>query len=90
MITEQKDSICSTCLHSGHCQFQRDSRKPIYDCNEFELPIPEQDGVVLDSTVEKAGGTIGRMVGLCANCENRNTCMSADTVTGIWYCEDYR
>ena len=88
-FVSDKHSICSTCIHSGHCMYQDRSTKPIIVCDEFESEVANsKQPDILSERQEKE--TEGPFKGLCANCDNRNTCMFADSVVGIWHCEEYK
>lgn len=83
------NSVCSTCIHSGHCVYQGRNINPILFCEEFEserADLKQMDG----PTKREIEADDGIFKGLCANCENRKTCIFADSISGIWHCEEYR
>jgi hypothetical protein len=43
------------------------------------VPVLEDEETTLDTTM-----------GLCCNCENRDSCTLQDSPGGIWHCEEYR
>ena len=88
-VVPDKKSICTTCIHSGHCVYQGRSIKSIIACDEFESKTenPEQSEILSE---RRGAETEGLFKGLCANCNYRNTCMLADSVSGIWHCEEYK
>ena len=88
-IIPDEHSICVTCIHSGHCMYQGRSTKPIDSCDEFESETAnlEQPEILLKRQLAE---TEGLFKGLCANCNYRNTCMFADSVSGVWHCEEYK
>ena len=88
VIVDEK-SICTTCIHTGHCMYQRQNGGVINSCDEFEpmMTISRKNEILPKDRIESIER---KYKGLCANCENRNTCMFADSVSGIWHCEEYR
>ena len=84
-----ENSICTTCIHSGHCVYQGRNSGSIITCDEFESKkvISRQNEILPEHRINR---TEGELKGLCANCDYRNTCMFADSVSGIWHCEEYK
>ncbi len=82
-------SICTSCIHTGHCVYQGRSSGSIITCDEFEskMAISRKIEILPEHRIER---NEGELKGLCANCDYRNTCMFADSVSGIWHCEEYR
>jgi hypothetical protein len=75
--------LCTTCQSRGM------SRRPVFYCEEFDAGVP----VVADiapwtPTRETPRSFWG--VGLCADCENRETCVVPKPEGGIWTCEAYQ
>ncbi len=83
-------SLCGGCLHEENCINRGTALKPVLECNEFECGRPQ----TMDSAESLPKITSVREItsykGLCATCENNETCMYADMVTGVWNCEEYK
>jgi hypothetical protein len=81
-------SICTTCLYNGHCAYQGRSTEPVLFCEEFETETGNlnQSEILSKQTIDPEN----LFKGLCANCENRKTCMFADSISGVWHCEEYK
>lgn len=89
--------ICLTCQHRSDCQHLQENARlgsPIWECEEFEVTetLSEPSGV------EKAGESVlptefksiqGRDLGLCVNCDRRQTCGLPVAAGGVWHCEEY-
>ena len=94
LVVETEDrvlnkSVCSTCIHSGRCVYQGRNPDSILFCEEFEsegADSKKTDG----PTKREIEAAEGIFKGLCANCEYRKTCMFADSISGIWHCEEYK
>jgi len=88
--------LCSTCKNAPGCTFPRDPNEPVLHCEEFygEEPSP------IESTgKDRSPPTLSYVakeresaesVGLCGDCEDRETCMFPKLEGGIWHCEEYR
>lgn len=79
--------LCCTCRNLPTCAI-RDIRCTVIACEEFcseELIIHPEKVSQPESVVEHALAK-----GLCANCEDRETCTLPKSETGVWHCEQYR
>ena len=88
--------LCLTCKNASSCTFPRDPVKPAFYCEEFEIEStvsiipPEKERLLeTDSAAAKEKDTT-RFVGLCSDCENRQTCVFPIPEGGVWHCEEYR
>ena len=87
---EHRD-LCSTCNHAPACSNRGTPDSPMFFCEEFDAYVP----VTVDAGSRPApAGTAIRESqkhkGLCANCENRETCTMPRPEGGVWHCEEYR
>jgi len=86
------NGICSTCKHVSTCALRRDSRKPLFYCEEFEIEVtPPGRAVIGDKephVAEAEDSTTS--IGLCIDCENARTCTFRKPEGGVWHCEEYR
>ena len=84
--------LCSTCNHKSICGTRSTPQRPILFCEEFDafLPLSTSAGgkTVSPKPPDKQDAT--RYKGLCANCENRETCVMHKDEGGIWHCEEYQ
>ena len=87
--------LCSTCKHSECGKFPRDPNKPVLYCEEFEIektssitPPGKEQPLVSGPTVIDEDST--KFIGLCSDCEGRQTCTFPKSEGGVWHCEEYR
>jgi len=89
-LGEQSLGLCSTCNSSSMCTRRKGIKLPVLFCEEFDdstspkvesqaIPAIEDEETALDTTM-----------GLCCNCENRDSCTLQDSPGGVWHCEEYR
>ena len=88
--------LCSTCDNAPACTFPRQANRPVRQCEEFSGGKGQRQRSALEGTaVSSAGFTPkeenpGPGVGLCRNCEERESCAFPKPDGGIWRCEEYR
>lgn len=90
--------LCSTCRHVPSCTYQRDPKRPVFNCEEFEIETDEpvrvsgRDAVSSGPSPESDsdGDDFARYKGLCGNCEERKSCTFPKPEGGVWHCEEYR
>jgi hypothetical protein len=94
--------LCVNCKHHTACTFCGSPSEPKLFCEEFEClgascsEFGDGISVVRDEPVppviESDAGEqdAGKYMGLCVNCENRESCCHTIPASGIWYCEEYR
>jgi len=99
---ESRVGICTNCRHLSTCTFPGSPDKPKLFCEEFEClgascSEVESDLRALSTrptevlTEQDAGEPdVSKYVGLCVNCDHRESCTLPKPVGGIWYCEEYR
>ncbi|MFC1563648.1 hypothetical protein ACFL6G_01870 [candidate division KSB1 bacterium] len=88
--------LCPYCKHSTECTFPRDPECPVYHCEEFDDDIPDDKKIAIitdKSTFEKNLYESPRPeikgLGLCSNCEHRESCTFPKSEGGVWRCEEY-
>jgi len=83
--------LCVNCLHAPECGYFNKDLKPVIFCEEF---CYEEGCQVMNAqqikTPEKPGAQEYGCMGLCVNCENRDTCKLNRGKSSVWYCEEYR
>jgi len=88
--------LCSTCKNVSSCTFPRDPDKQLINCEEFEIettsslkpPAKELPTTSLRRAAKDKDST--KFIGLCGDCENRQTCTFPKPEGGIWRCGEYR
>ena len=94
----EHSGLCMTCVHASTCAFLRREDQPVLSCEEFDDRVEgsvettgaadpqviEPQAQVTDVTEEPPGPT-----GLCATCDNRETCTYPKPEGGIWHCEEF-
>ena len=87
--------LCSTCKHAPTCTFPRDPQGVAFYCEGFEIegtPAKKNVGEIAPQSTASfavAEDSAG-LVGLCGDCENRQTCIFPRPEGGIWHCEEYQ
>jgi len=85
--------LCSTCRHQEACGSRSTPERPILFCEMFEAlgakPAAARPAAA-DAGAAASGQGAARHIGLCANCESRQTCTMARPEGGVWHCEEYR
>ncbi len=82
---EQFQDLCSTCAATPHC-IHRTPGYPVHYCEEYEYQAGVSPQVARSADVPEETMILK---GLCVNCDNRDTCMHANTEVGVWHCEEY-
>jgi hypothetical protein len=86
--TKSSTGICSSCNNVETCVSRPGYRPPVIYCEQFDS---SPESAVEMPAVSAAGAKekINIALGLCCNCDNKNSCTSALTPGGIWHCEEY-
>ncbi len=83
--------LCSTCNNSSTC-VHLSSRGPVLSCELFDdrsfSPVKDKRMVTAGGDRLPAEAPNGFM-GLCLNCDGRETCVLAGRNEGVWHCEQY-
>lgn len=90
--------LCMTCVHSSTCAFPRRKDQPVLSCEQFAehgkdhvetaatvRPPPAEPQAQMIEVKEEPS----RYKGLCATCENRETCTFPKPEGGVWHCEEF-
>lgn len=81
--------LCTSCMHAQTCMYLKKQELPVFHCEEFEI-APVSGHKYREATLQSTPSERQtRYRGLCSNCENRETCIYADTEGGVWHCEMY-
>ena len=94
MATEKYHGICATCRHAQSCAHRVTAGVTIQQCEEFDgyAPPPKRDAGEKTPRPEAPSPSpkgAGQM-GLCVNCEYRDTCVLPRPEGGVWHCNEYR
>ncbi|MGB2866669.1 MAG: hypothetical protein WBC05_25285 [Sedimentisphaerales bacterium] len=87
--------LCISCRNASSCTFPRDPAKPAFYCEEFEIETtvsiipPEKEQPLARGPAAVDKDSTG-FVGLCSDCEGRQTCTFPKSEGGVWHCEEYR
>ena len=92
-----ENGICPTCNNMTTCyHFSR--RGPVFFCEQFDdgmlalsnpSPRPQRRRRPPPASAGNPGPEIGRLKGLCVNCDHRFTCPYSQPPEGVWHCEEY-
>jgi len=88
--------LCSTCKHAPNCTFPSDVQRPAFYCEEFEIDIAPSRKTSEDRASQSTASSIAvaeetsELIGLCNDCESRQTCVFPKPEGGIWHCEEYQ
>ena len=91
------NDLCTTCNYGSDCVRRSHHGQPVLYCEEFDnyqrftrkaaRKFGDYDP---DEKLEMTRLVDSRSMGLCAFCENRETCANPGKAEGIWHCEEYR
>jgi hypothetical protein len=85
-------SLCVNCTNLNDCIYLARASAPIHTCELHECADMSKPGLVAVSRPETPGelgsGETG-LLGLCVNCDNRESCGFQKPVSGVWHCEEY-
>ena len=84
--------ICATCEHASDCIYRANSSGTILQCEEFQMPLPRPTDPpvsVRPRPTSNDGKHSTKFLGLCSNCDNRETCTYTKPEGGVWRCEEY-
>jgi hypothetical protein len=78
--------LCCTCDHARACSSVGTAERPVFFCEEF---------IAAGHDRRVRTGAFARLnrpapLGLCGDCDYRDTCQAARPEGGVWHCEEYR
>jgi hypothetical protein len=92
--------LCVNCKHNATCAFCGSPDSPKLFCEEFECTGASCAESEPEMAVVAGGPVAGEALtgepdsrtrlGLCVNCDNRESCCHTIPEGGVWYCEEYR
>lgn len=90
-MTKAALDVCAACKHDPGCIYEPLASGTVLECEQFEMGI----GETAARPPSRGRGVSGHALdgngyaGLCANCENRETCIYPKPEGGVWRCEEY-
>ncbi len=90
--------LCMTCANDPYCKLPRSYSLPVEQCEEFtsykaqKIQKSHKQQSKADNMKEVSVSAIklASEMGLCSNCENRDTCTFKKARKGVQYCEEYK
>ena len=92
--------LCSTCKGRDTCTYPRPTDRAVLFCAEHdgyeEAPLLSIFASISSVAPKKRTPTVrtkakpSRRQGLCALCENRETCTFPKPAGGVWQCEEFK
>ena len=96
---EESIGLCSTCNNAAACTYRARRGFDALFCEMFDNDV-SFPGSVRDRRRMQQVQTVSRQtpepapqyanLGLCATCENRETCVYPRPEGGVWHCEEFR
>ncbi len=86
------EGICASCDNLALCTFVRGSRQPVIFCEEFTnngVPATSR-AAEIEKSPSRGNTHSEKRKGLCATCENADSCVFPKDEAGVWHCEEYR
>jgi hypothetical protein len=86
------EQLCPDCLELAASRYLARFGPPRERCEECERlrALGASSGESVPPRDVPADTPARERRGLCADCENRDTCVLSDAPAGVWYCSEYR
>ncbi|MBN2452626.1 MAG: hypothetical protein JXR77_19740 [Lentisphaeria bacterium] len=87
--------LCGTCLHRANCVLGEGLGSPVWYCEEFDdgavaaVDMPAKEAPAVRGKQARRASVLRQTMGLCSNCEHRDTCRLTRPPGGVWHCEEY-
>ncbi len=86
--------LCSTCNNSTTCVYRVKRGFDAMYCDMFDCHVKsngheELEPVLIYAETAAKYSNPAQHRGLCANCENRESCVLPQPDEGVWHCEEY-
>jgi hypothetical protein len=89
-MTDAAAGVCAACKYDPDCIYKTISTGVILQCEQFELGFREETAAPTQTPVRPGRKAIANgHLGLCVNCEHRDTCIYPKPEGGVWRCEEY-
>ena len=99
MSNEKNKGICLSCTFIEYCMNYKLSKKTIQFCEEYFCSKPATSSHPTSSDVQRTAAESRKisdkntndikLIGLCSNCDNRESCSLQKSEGGVWHCEEY-
>ncbi len=90
----QGTGLCANCVHATDCRYRQTAQQPLLYCEEHEVAGSRGNASAAGATPKKDDRERSlrdaAVLGLCANCDHRDTCTLPRPEGGVWHCEEYR
>lgn len=88
-MEKQSLGLCLTCNRKEICIQRENIKLPVLYCEEFDDTTTLRAKGLKISALPAEKSDIDISMGLCCNCENRDSCKLRHSPGGIWHCEAY-
>jgi hypothetical protein len=84
--------LCQACAHVDHCALREMPTTPVHDCDEYDdgTRAAPLGALWVHQHQPSRPAPVATGIGLCVNCEHRETCTLPRAESGVWNCEEYR
>ena len=83
---EAANGLCLNCRNNVNCVLMT-SKTPILECEEYAFEPGSNLRVHHTESVQEVA--TGNFMGLCMNCDLRDSCTLPRSESGVWHCEEY-
>jgi hypothetical protein len=80
--------LCTNCEHLEDCTYASPVNETWF-CEEFSFARPEPLAPAVQAAAPEAEETAPHL-GLCMNCDLRDTCTFPKPPGGVWFCGEYK
>jgi hypothetical protein len=82
--------LCLTCRFDPDCIYEARSDRDILQCEQFEMGFRQSPAAAPEiRSAAPRPRESSAYLGLCSNCDNRETCIYPKPEGGVWRCEEY-
>ena len=86
-----KRVLCPTCLYVDGCVLFSNGERPAWHCEEFvSAGAPDRSPAGPPASATTSPPEERKHLGLCVNCDDRETCTFPRPEGGVWRCNEYR
>lgn len=81
--------ICFTCNNASICMYLENSKKTVFECDEFEDSVLSSRVKHVKEETKSVMTNTQKYKGLCSDCEKLLKCMYSNVERGVLHCEEY-
>ncbi|HPQ71899.1 MAG TPA: hypothetical protein PKW95_22440 [bacterium] len=90
VIRRRKASgLCMNCDHLQDCMYLAEAVHPVTFCEMHESHSHSESSSSIAESASADPKSEEQVLGLCVNCDNRDTCTLPARKDGAWHCEEY-